>query len=44
MPLIKFYYLQENIVLVSKPVFVNFNQSPNRNQCSSVIAEKLADL
>lgn len=44
MSLIKFYSLQENMVLVSKPVFVSFNQSPNKNQCFSIIVEKLADL
>ena len=32
MSLTKLYSLQENMVLASKPVFVNYNQSPNKNQ------------
>ena len=33
MSLTKLYSLQENKVLASKPVFVNFNQSPSKKQC-----------
>lgn len=33
MLLIKFYFLQENAVLVSKLEFIHFYQSSNKDQC-----------